>query len=67
MTGRIDIPPTTITIGENAFNEIADALMQAGMTEAIIFEEDRSVSLDMHGICLIRKAPNVVEIRKGFE
>ena len=67
MTGRINIPSTTVEISEGAFNEIADEMVKAGHLEAVILEADRSVSLDMHGICIVRKSPNVVEIRKGFE
>lgn len=70
---------TEITLSETTFNEIAEELIRTGREDEIIFEADRSVTLNMHGISIIRKAPNVVQfpsrtegdqladIRKGFE
>ena len=55
----------TITVSAAVFNELAEELMRAGREETIIMEKDRSVSLNMHGLVLIRKAPNVVELRPG--
>ena len=68
----------TLTVSDATFNALADELMRAGREEAIIMEKDRSVSLNMHGLVLIRKAPNVVnfpvagdpektELLKGLE
>ena len=68
----------TLVISEKAFNEIADDLMRAGHEEAIILGNDHEISLNMHGLVLIRKAPNVVnfpvvpeleksELLKGLE
>ena len=53
---------TIIELSDICFNAIADELIRTGREEAVILEKDRSVSLDMHGICLLRKAPsNVVD------
>ena len=55
---------TIIELSESGFNEIADELIRTGREEAVILEKDRSVSLDMHGICILRKAANVVDLPK---
>jgi hypothetical protein len=52
---------TIIELSESGFNEIADELIRTGREEAVILEKDRSVSLNMHGICILRKASNVVD------
>jgi hypothetical protein len=60
-----------LTLSDAAFNEIADELIKAGYEDAIILGLDHSVTLDMHGLCLLRKASSVVESMpdalKGFE
>jgi hypothetical protein len=61
----------TITLSDAAFNEIADEMIKTGHEDAIILGLDHSVTLDMHGLCLLRKASNVIEslpdVLKGFE
>lgn len=67
-----------IRLSAAAFNAIADELIKSGCEEAVILEADRTVRLDMHGICLLRKvedlidlpqcrAADAVEFLKGFE
>lgn len=51
---------TVIELHDNAFNAIADELIKSGCEEAVILEADRTVRLDMHGICFLRKEENVV-------
>ena len=50
---------TIVELSDQCFNAIADELIKSGCEEAVILEKDRSVSLNMHGICILRK--NVVD------
>lgn len=56
--------PTTIELHDDAFGEIAEEMIRTGREDEIIFEADRSVTLNMHGIVIIRKAPNVIQFPK---
>ena len=56
--------PAIIELRDEAFNEIADEMIRTGHEDEVIFEADRSVTLNMHGIVIIRKASNVVEFPK---
>lgn len=49
-----------IHLSAAAFHEIADELVKAGCLEAVILESDHSITLDMHGICFLRKVEDVV-------
>ena len=50
----------TIAISQAALYEIADELIRAGCEDAVVLEDDHSISLNMNGLVLIRKAENVL-------